>query len=40
MKIAMRILVLAVMLTAAGFANGMSFAGPGEVPQVPPLAAV
>jgi hypothetical protein len=40
MKIAMRMLVLTVMLTAAGFANGMSFAGPGEVPQLPPHAAV
>jgi hypothetical protein len=38
MKNLMRMLVLAVMLTAAGFANGMSFAGPGEVPTVPPRA--
>lgn len=38
MKNVMRMLVLVVMLTAAGFANGMSFAGPGEVPSVPPHA--
>jgi|KBSMisStaDraftv2_1062788.scaffolds.fasta_scaffold1126878_2 hypothetical protein len=40
MRFAMRIVVLTLMLTAAGFANGMSFAGPGEVPQVPPHAVV
>lgn len=40
MKIAMRMVVLALVLVATGFANGMSFAGPGEVPQIPPHAAV
>ena len=39
MKFAMRMVVLTLVLVAAGFSHSMSFAGPGEVPQVPPHAA-
>jgi hypothetical protein len=37
MKIAMRMLVLTLMLSAAGFSN-TSFEGPGTIPNDPPVA--
>lgn len=38
MKIAMRMMVLVLMLSAAGFSL-TSFEGPGTVPNDPPVAA-
>lgn len=38
MKIAMRLLILTVALTAAGFSQSSSFSGPGQIPQFPPVA--
>jgi len=38
MKTLMRMLVLTLVLTAAGFAQGLSFSGPGQVPDFPPRA--
>jgi hypothetical protein len=40
MKNLMRMLVLTLALTAAGFAHGMSFSGPGQIPEFPPHATV
>lgn len=39
MKIAMRMLILTLVLVAAGFSQ-VSFEGPGTIPNDPPLAAV
>jgi hypothetical protein len=39
MKIAMRLFVLTLALTAAGFSQSSSFSGPGQIPQFPPVAA-
>lgn len=39
MKVAMRMLVLALVLVAAGFSH-VSFEGPGPIPPFPPVAAV
>ena len=36
MKNLMRMLVVTLALTAAGFAQGVSFSGPGQVPDFPP----
>jgi hypothetical protein len=36
MKNVLRMLVLTLVLTAAGFAQGMSFSGPGQIPDFPP----
>lgn len=38
MKTLMRMLVLTLVLTASGFAQGLSFSGPGQVPDFPPRA--
>jgi len=37
MKIAMRLLVLTLVLSAAGVSQSGSFAGPGTPPEVPTL---
>ena len=39
MKIAIRMVVLTLVLVAAGFSQ-MSFEGPGTIPPFPPVAAV
>jgi hypothetical protein len=36
MKNLMRMLVVALALTSAGFAHGMSLSGPGQLPDYPP----
>jgi hypothetical protein len=38
MKIAMRVLVLTLVMSAAGFAQGISFSGPGMPPTEPPVS--
>lgn len=39
MKIAMRLLVFTLVLSAAGVSQSSLFAGPGQVPTEPPLVA-
>jgi hypothetical protein len=39
MKVAMRMVVLTLVLVAAGFSH-VSFEGPGTIPPLPPVAAV
>jgi hypothetical protein len=39
MKIAMRVLVLTLVLSAAGVSQMGSFLGPGQPPTLPPVAA-
>jgi hypothetical protein len=38
MKNLMRMLVLTVVMSAAGFAQSISFSGPGTPPEFPPVS--
>ena len=40
MKNLMRMFVLTLVLATAGFAQGMSFSGPGQIPDYPPYTTV